>query len=258
MAENREMTVGRFVTAANEVTYGGFWMEHAKGELKTRKNHEILRFLSPCWEKKYMGRVFYAGDTIFDAFVQESLNMPINLLLALYLVYLRNLFNMGPAYMFSRGVETLRIDGYLTLVLLTLGELMAFHRLMKYGEPLSIRKAHPSGETYSNKCAAGLKTLLVEYLRMQNRYLTGEEGNPKTREELKEANGGIPLLTDLCFAMRSDPLGMIRGLGEVVTCIYGPAVTYAFPDPLVVAYQHSLVHVSLISILDGTGAGKKS
>ena len=34
--------------------------------------------------------------------------MPINLLLALYLVYPRYLFNMGPAYIFSRGVETLR------------------------------------------------------------------------------------------------------------------------------------------------------
>ena len=47
-------------------------------------------------------------------------------------------------------------------------------------------------------------------------------------------------------------MGMIRGLGEVVTCVYGPAVTYAFLDPLVVAYRHSVVHVSLISILDGT------
>ena len=30
---------------------------------------------------------------------------------------------MGPAYMFSRGVGTLQIDGYLTLILLTHGEL---------------------------------------------------------------------------------------------------------------------------------------
>ena len=101
-----------------------------------------------------MARVFYAKDTIFDAFVQELLNMPINLSLALYLVYPGYLFNMGPAYMFSRGAETLRIDGYLTLVLLTHGELTAFHRLMKYGEPLSMGKTHPSAETYSYKCTA--------------------------------------------------------------------------------------------------------
>ena len=128
VAETTGMTVGGFVTAANEVTIGGFWREHAKGELNTRTNNEILRFLSPCWEKGYTARVFFAKDTIFEAFVQELLNMPMNLLMALYLVYPRYLFNMGPAYMFSRGVETLRFDGYLTLVLSTHGELVAFHR----------------------------------------------------------------------------------------------------------------------------------
>ena len=76
VAESRDMTLGRFVTAANEVTVRGFWREHAKGDLKTRKDHEILRFLSPCWEKRYMARVFYAKDTIFDAFVQELVNTP--------------------------------------------------------------------------------------------------------------------------------------------------------------------------------------
>ena len=109
---------------------------------------------------------------------------------------------MGPAYMFSRGVETLWVDGYLTLILLTHGDVTAFHRLMKNGEPLSVWEAHPSVKIYSYNCAAGLKTLLVEYLMLHNRYLTGEETNPKTRER-REANGGIPLLTDLCLAMRS-------------------------------------------------------
>ena len=99
-----------------------------------------------------------------------------------HLVNPRYLFNMGPAYMFSRGKEKPRIGGYLTLILLTHGQLTTFHRLMKYGEPLSVRKAHPSPETYSYKCAAGLKTLLVEYLPMQNRRLTGEERGAKSRE----------------------------------------------------------------------------
>ena len=252
VAEKREMTVGRFVTAANEVTIGGFCREHARGELRTRRDHEILEFLSPCWGKEFLAGVYSAKDTIFKAFIQEVLNMPISLLLALYLVYPRYLFNMGPAYMFSRGVDTLRIDGYLTLVLLTHGELESFHRLMKYGEPLSMGRAHSSIDTYSYKCSAGLKTLLVQYLLMQNRHLTGEEKSPKTREERRKVNGGMPLLTDLCLAMRSDPMGMIRGLKEVVTCIYGPAVTFAFPDPLVEAYRNSVTHVSLISILDGT------
>ena len=236
------MTVARFVSAANEVTIGGFWREHAEGELRTRRDHEILKFLSPCWGKEFMAEMFGTKATIFGAFVQEILGMPISLLLALYLVYPRYLFNMGPAYMFSRGVETLRFDGYLALVLLTHGELVSFHRLMKYGEPLSMGKVHSSIDTYSYKCAAGLK----------NRHMTSEEKNSKSREEWKKMNGGMPLLTDLCLAMRSDPMGIVRGLEEVVTCIYGPAVTYAFPDPLVTTYRYSVTHLSLISVLDGT------
>ena len=77
-------------------------------------------------------------------------------------------------------------------------------------------KTHSKIETSSYKCAAGLKTLLVQYLMMQNRHMTGEEKNPKSREEWKKMNGGMPLLTDLCLAMRSDPMGIIRGLEEVV------------------------------------------
>ena len=113
IVEKREMTVWIMVTSAKKVIIGGFWWEHANGELIARKTYEILNFLSPCWEKKYMDKVFYAGINIFEAFVQDLLNMPINLNLvqALYLVHPRYLLNIGPAYMFSRGVETLRIDG---------------------------------------------------------------------------------------------------------------------------------------------------
>ena len=54
---------------------------------------------------------------------------------------------------------------------------------------------------------------------MQNRHLTDEEKSAKTSEEVRELNGGIPLLTDLSLAMRSDPLGMISRVGEVLTCV---------------------------------------
>ena len=74
-----------------------------------------------------------------------------------------------------------------------------------------------------------------------------------TMEQIKEMNGGMPFVRDLSLTMRPGPLGVVRGLREVVTCIYGPTVTYAFPDPLITAYRESsMVYVSLISVLDGT------
>ena len=58
---------------------------------------------------------------------------------------------------------------------------------------------------------------------------------------------GIPLLTDLSLAMRTDPLALIRRATEFVTVIYGPAVTFAFPDVKGEAYRRSVLHLNLIS-----------
>ena len=64
--------------------------------------------------------------------------------------------------------------------------------------------------------------------------------------------GGMPLLTDLSLAMRTDPLALIRGATEFVTVIYGPAVTFAFPDVKVEAYMRSVMYLNLISAVDGS------
>ena len=64
--------------------------------------------------------------------------------------------------------------------------------------------------------------------------------------------GGMPLLTDLSLAMRTDPLALIRGATEFVTVIYGPADTFAFPDVKVEAYRRSVVHLNLISAVEGS------
>ena len=60
-------------------------------------------------------------------------------------------------------------------------------------------------------------------------------------------------MTDLSLAMRNDPLALIRGTTEfVTTVIYGPAVTFAFPDLKVEAYRRSVLHLNLISAVDGS------
>ena len=71
-------------------------------------------------------------------------------------------------------------------------------------------------------------------------------------EVVRRHAGGMPLLTDLSLAMRADPLAIIRGTTEFVTVIYGPAVTFAFPDVKVETYRRSVFHVNLISAVDGS------
>ena len=52
--------------------------------------------------------------------------------------------------------------------------------------------------------------------------------------------------------MRTDPLAMIRVATEFLTVIYVPAVTFAFPDVKVEAYRRSVLHLNLISAVDGS------
>ena len=74
----------------------------------------------------------------------------------------------------------------------------------------------------------------------------------KKEEDLRRHAGGMPLLADMSLAMRCDPLALIRGATEFVTVIYGPAVTFAFPDVKVEAYRRSVLHLNLISAVDGS------
>ena len=52
--------------------------------------------------------------------------------------------------------------------------------------------------------------------------------------------------------MKTDPLALIRGATEFRTVKYGPAVTFAFPDVKVEAYRRSVLHLNLISVVDGS------
>ena len=85
----------------------------------------------------------------------------------------------------------------------------------------------------------------------QNRSGTGEDETIEREEDVRRHVGGMPLLTDLSLAMRTDPLALIRGATEFVTVIYGPAVTFAFPDVKVEAYRRSVLHLNLISAVNG-------
>ena len=61
---------------------------------------------------------------------------------------------------------------------------------------------------------------------------------------------GMPLLTDLAVLMRIDPFALIHGLREFVTVVYGPVMSFVFPDAQVKAYRNSVLYVNLVSVVD--------
>ena len=163
-------------------------------------------------------------------------------------------FVKGPVILLTEGVQNLRLDGLLTLIAITHGNLGGLMKLTRYPEQLreNVRKFDVKKAMDSWNKIRDLRHTLIQYLLQQNRFGKGEDETIEREEDVRRHVGSMLLLTDLSLALRTDPLALIRGATEFVTVIYGPAITFAFTDVKVKAYKRSVLHLNLISAVDGS------
>ena len=99
----------------------------------------------------------------------------------------------------------------------------------------------------------GLLTLItMTYGRLGDLFVLLSKERTRWQGERVNAKQycGMPLLTDLAVIMRIDPLALVYGLREFVKVVYGPVMSYVFPDVQVKAYRNSLLNVNLVSVVD--------
>ena len=156
----------------------------------------------------------------------------------------------GCVVLFTQELADLRLDGLLTLIVMTYGRLGDLFVLLKYPEQLQGPKKEFDAqmETASYRKLKARRTLLLQYLLQQYRSLTGEDKPVSDGKEMEKC-GAMPLLTESTLMMRIGPLVLIFGLRDFVTVVYGPVVTHVFPDVQVEAYRHSVLYVNLVSVL---------
>ena len=121
-------------------------------------------------------------------------------------------FVKGRAVFLTEGIQNLRLDGLLTLIAIMHGNLVGLMNLNRYPEQM--------------------------------------KENVKKFDIKRSTDSDFG--TYLSLAMRTDPLYLIRGTTEFVTTIYGPAVTFVFPDGEVEVYRMSVLHLNLNSAVDGS------
>ena len=200
-------------------------------------------FLSTCYPR--------ASRSLIASFVKDIWKLSIGLILALYVIFGHENFVKGPANLFTQGLADLRLDGLLTLIAMTYGRLGDLLVLLRYPEQLqgTSREFNAQLETASLKKMKDWRILLLQYLLQKNRSVTGDDKVATDAGECKQYCG-MPLLTDLAVMMRIDPLALIHGLREFVTVMYGPVMSFAFPDVQVKAYGNSVLYVNLVSVVD--------
>ena len=219
LAENAEEKSAEFVNRVCQVTLEAFWTQIVKEEEGFDRTDSMLEGLGAGWTKSFPPKSLPLALSILDQKVPPSSHRVINRgnTSPVRDVGAEN-FVRGPVVLLTEGVENLRLDGILTLVAITHGNLGGLMNLTRYTERVreNLRRFD-----------------LKEQERM--RQLIEKEENVRRHAE------GMPLLTDLSLAIRTtDPLALIRGAREFVTVIYGPAVMFMFPDIKVEAYRRSV------------------
>ena len=259
LAENAEKKAAEFVNRVCQVTLETFWTQKVSREEGFERTDSMMEGQGARWTASFLAKVYpKLSQNLIKEFLQAVVKVSIVKLLALFVTFGAENFVKGLVVLLTEGVQNLRLDGLLTLIAITHGNLGGLMNLTRYPEQMraNVRRFDLKKSTDSWNKIRDLRHTLIQYLLQQNRSGTGEDETIERKEDVRRHVGGTPLLTDLSLAMRTNPLALIRGATEFVTVIYGPAVTFAFPCVKVEAYRKSVLHLNLISAVDGSALNK--
>ena len=255
LAENAEEKTAEFVNRMCQITLETFWTQEVKGQGGFERTDSMLEVLGAGWTASFLAKVYpKVSHYLIKEFLQAVVEVSIVELLALFVTFGAENFVKGPSMLLTEGIQNVRLDSLPTLIAFTHGNLGGLMKLTRCPEQMRerVRNLDMKKSTDSWNKIRDLRHTLIQYLLQQNRFGTGEDETIEREEDGRRHVGGMPLLTDLSLAMRTDPLALIRGATEFVTVIYGAAVTYAFPDVKVEAYRRSVLHLNTISAVDGS------
>ena len=255
LAENTEKKSAEFVNRVCKVTLEAFWTKKLREEEGFDRTDSMLEVPGAGWIASFLAKIYLTlSRYLIKEFLQAVVEVSTVELLALFVKLGAENFVKGPAVLLTEGVQNIRLDGLLTLIAITHGNLGGLMNLTRYPEQMreNVRKFDVKRATDSWNKIKDLRQTLIQSLLQQNRFGTGEDETIQREEDVRRHVGGMPLLTDLSLAMRTDPLALIRGATEFVTVIYGPVVTFAFPDVKMEAYRRSVLQLNLISAVDGS------
>ena len=80
-------------------------------------------------------------------------------------------------------------------------------KLTRYPEQMreNVKRFDVKRPSNSRTKIGDLRHTRIQYLLQQNRFGTGEDETIQKEEDVRRHAGGMPMLTDLSLAMRTDP-----------------------------------------------------
>ena len=137
LAENAEENTAEFVNRMCQVTLETFWTQKVKGEEGFERTDSMLEGLGAGWTASFLAKVYpKLSRYLIKEFLQAVVEVSIVELLALFVTFGAESFVKGPVILLTEGVQNLRIDGLLTLIAITHGNLGGLMKLTRYPEQM--------------------------------------------------------------------------------------------------------------------------
>ena len=178
LVENAEKNTAEFVNRMCQITLETFWTQELKGEEGFERTDSMLEGLGAGWTASFLAKVYpKVSHYLIKEFLQAVVEVSIVELLALFVTFGAESFVKGPAVLLTEGVQNLRLDGLLTLIAITHGNLGGLMKLTRCPEQMRerVRNLDMKKATDSWNKIRDLRHTLIQYLLQQNRFGTGED-----------------------------------------------------------------------------------
>ena len=188
LAKNAEEKSAEFVNRVCQVTLEAFWTQNVKGEEGFDRIDSMLEGLGSGWTASFLAKINPSFSRyLIEEFLQAVVEVSIVEVLALFVTFGAENFVGGPAILLTEGTQTLRLDGPLTLIAVTHGNLGGFMNLTRSPEQMkeNVRKFDVKRSTDSWNKQRDLRHTLIQYFLQQIRFGTGEDETIQREEDVR-------------------------------------------------------------------------
>ena len=200
LAKNADEKAAEFVNRMCQVTLETFWTQKVKGEEGFERTDSMLEGLGTGRTASFLAKVYpKLSQYLIKEFLQAVVEVSIVEILALFVTFGAENFVKRSVVLLTEGIQKLRLDGLLTLIAITHGNLGGLMNLTRYPEQMkeNMKEFDVKKATNSWNKIRDLRHSLIQYLLQQNRFGTGEDETIEREEDVRRHVGGMPLLTDL-------------------------------------------------------------
>ena len=135
-----------FVNRMCQITLETFWTQEMKGQEGFERTDSMLEGLGAGWTASFLAKVYpKVSHYLIKEFLQAVVRVSIVELIALFVTFGAESFVKGPAMLLTDGIQNLRLDGLLTLIAITHGNLGGPMKMTRCPEQMRERESEEFG-----------------------------------------------------------------------------------------------------------------